>query len=165
MESFADRLRQAIRASGLTQQQLSDKTEISKSLISSYLAGRYKARSTNLHTLAVVLNVSEAWLMGYNVPRERTKRVYRNYILEDARQSMLEDRKKTIRIDVQEAQIVNALRKQSPDVRAAVGRLLGVEVVKTVTPETVQAVVADFNEKPQTFKIKYRIRRKAKRTN
>ena len=48
--------------------ELSEKTKIDKSLISSYLSGRYSAKDGNLEKLAKVLNVNAAWLKGYDVP-------------------------------------------------------------------------------------------------
>lgn len=46
-------------------------TNISKSNISSWLSGRYEPNQHKLFILAKALNVNEAWLMGYDVPRER----------------------------------------------------------------------------------------------
>lgn len=45
-------------------------TNISKSNISSWLSGRYEPNQHKLFILAKSLNVSEAWLMGYDVPRD-----------------------------------------------------------------------------------------------
>lgn len=67
MESFAKRLKEAIESRGLTQTELAKRTGLDKSLISNYLSGRYKAKSQNLYLIANALNVSEAWLMGYDV--------------------------------------------------------------------------------------------------
>ena len=51
---------------------MSEKTGIDKSKISSYMSGRYKAKQDGIYLLAKSLNVSEAWLMGLDVPMERT---------------------------------------------------------------------------------------------
>lgn len=44
---------------------------IYKGTISAYLKGKYKAQQDNVYTLSLILNVSEAWLMGYDVPIKR----------------------------------------------------------------------------------------------
>lgn len=64
MNTFADRLLQAINESGLSQKRIAERVGISRSMITQYLHGTSEAKSTNLYRLALVLNVSEAWLMG-----------------------------------------------------------------------------------------------------
>lgn len=71
VDTFANRLDKAIRIKNIKQIELSEKTGIDKSLISNYLSGKYKAKQNNVYILAKALNVSEAWLMGYDVPMER----------------------------------------------------------------------------------------------
>lgn len=56
----------------MTQTELCEKTDIPKSAMSQYLSGSFKPKSRRTHDLAKVLNVSEAWLMGYDVPMERS---------------------------------------------------------------------------------------------
>lgn len=70
-DSFKDRLQKAIDENNIKPIDLSNKTHLSKSLISGYLNGKYLARQDKLSILAEALNVSEAWLMGYDVPMER----------------------------------------------------------------------------------------------
>lgn len=123
METFADRLRTAIRDSGKTQQEVADATEISKSLISSYLAGRFKARSTNLHILAYTLNVSEAWLMGYDVPRERDKTL-------DAPRT----EQPAPSLSSRELALLDAYRRH-PELQSAVDRMLEVQYDADETEE------------------------------
>ena len=67
-----DRLREALDARGLRAVDLVEKTGIPKVTISYYLSGKTTPRADKLYALAQVLNVSEAWLLGYNVPMERT---------------------------------------------------------------------------------------------
>ena len=45
-----------------------------KSALSQYVSGRVEPSQTPLFILAQALNVNEAWLMGYDVPRERSPR-------------------------------------------------------------------------------------------
>ena len=45
--------------------------QITSALLSQYLSGKCEPMQTRLTVLAQALNVSEAWLMGYDVPMER----------------------------------------------------------------------------------------------
>ena len=74
MESnFKDRLLLGMKEKGLKAVDLVKLTGLSKSQLSHYMTGRYEAKQIALHKLAVALNVSEAWLMGYDVPMERSE--------------------------------------------------------------------------------------------
>lgn len=44
---------------------------LTKPLLSHYLKGTYEAKQDNLYTLSIILNVDEAWLMGYDVPMHK----------------------------------------------------------------------------------------------
>jgi transcriptional regulator with XRE-family HTH domain len=44
---------------------------VPKSSLSLYLSGAYDPKQDRLQDMAQALNVSEAWLMGYDVPMER----------------------------------------------------------------------------------------------
>lgn len=72
MELFSQRLKEILEIKSLKQTDLAKMTGLDKSLISNYISGKYKAKSTNLYLIAKALNVSEPWLMGYDVPMERT---------------------------------------------------------------------------------------------
>lgn len=74
-DTFKDRLRRALDVRGISAAELSRRSNISKPQISEYLKGRYEAKQTALHAIAVALDVSEAWLMGYDVPMERPAEV------------------------------------------------------------------------------------------
>jgi transcriptional regulator with XRE-family HTH domain len=50
---------------------LAKRTGLSKAQISQYTNGIYEAKQTALYKLAVALDVSEAWLMGYDVEMGR----------------------------------------------------------------------------------------------
>lgn len=68
IDTFANRLSKAIDIRNIKPIELSEKTGIDKSKISSYMSGRYKAKQDGIHILSKVLNVDPAWLMGYDVP-------------------------------------------------------------------------------------------------
>lgn len=67
-----DRLRQAMDLRGLRATDLVEKTGIPKGTISYYLSGKTEPKSDRLYVLAQTLDVSEAWLLGYDVAMART---------------------------------------------------------------------------------------------
>lgn len=73
MATIAERMRQAMNRSGVTQAELVARTGIGKSSISTYLKGSYKPKQKNIYKIAKALNVNEAWLMGEDVPMARTE--------------------------------------------------------------------------------------------
>lgn len=70
-ETFANRLKKALQMKNIKPSELAEKSGVPKSAISQYLSGLYEAKQRNIDKLAKVLNVSEAWLMGHDVPIER----------------------------------------------------------------------------------------------
>lgn len=68
---FSERLRRIMEERGMTQSELAQLSGVSKSSISRYISGAWKGKQDTVYNLAHVLNVSEAWLMGYDVPMER----------------------------------------------------------------------------------------------
>lgn len=71
VSTFADRLREAIKIRNETQTELSRRTGISKSSISRYLKGDWEGKQEAVYALALTLDVSEAWLMGFDAKMER----------------------------------------------------------------------------------------------
>lgn len=69
--TFQDRITSALAENSITQAELARKTGIWASAISDYIKGKYEAKQDKLSMLARALNVSETWLMGYDVPKER----------------------------------------------------------------------------------------------
>lgn len=70
VSTFAARLRESLALRGMTQAELSRRTELDKSSISRYLKNEYKGNQDAVYKISQALNVSEAWLMGYDVPME-----------------------------------------------------------------------------------------------
>ena len=64
------RLREALKLRSMTQSELSIKSGISDSKISSYLNGRYEPKSNGIDILSKILKVNPAWLAGFDVPME-----------------------------------------------------------------------------------------------
>jgi transcriptional regulator with XRE-family HTH domain len=67
-----DRLREAMHDAGMKQADLVRETGLNRGTISRYLAGEVEPRQDAAYKLALVLNVSETWLWGYDVAKERT---------------------------------------------------------------------------------------------
>jgi transcriptional regulator with XRE-family HTH domain len=70
--SVKDRLRIALAEANMRPIDLSEQTGIPKSMISYYLNGKTKPKSDRIYSISKVLGVSEAWLLGYDVPKNRT---------------------------------------------------------------------------------------------
>lgn len=70
-KTLASRLREALDLRGKKQVDICTQTGIPKSALSQYLSGAFEPKQNRLWALANALNVSEAWLMGYDVPMER----------------------------------------------------------------------------------------------
>lgn len=71
---FKDRLRTAMELRNIKPVELAEKTGLSKARISQYLNGIYTPKSKGTYLIAVALNVSETWLMGFNVSMERNSK-------------------------------------------------------------------------------------------
>ena len=67
------RIATALSLRNMKQSELCEITKIPKSAISQYVSGSFEPRQDRIYLIAKALNVSEAWLMGYDVPMERQK--------------------------------------------------------------------------------------------
>lgn len=63
----AKRIREALEIRDMKQTDLVERTGISKATISQYVNGKYEPKQINIGLLATALDVSPAWLMGYDV--------------------------------------------------------------------------------------------------
>ncbi len=72
IELLKNRLKQALSLKNMKPIELSEKTGIPKSAISQYTSGYAKPKQDRIYLICKALNVSEAWLMGYDVPMEKT---------------------------------------------------------------------------------------------
>ena len=63
-----DRLQEALDLRQMSQQELSDITDIPKSSISQYISGYAKPKDDRIHLISKALGVQEPWLLGYDVP-------------------------------------------------------------------------------------------------
>ena len=72
VSTTADRLKEAMAISGKKQVDLVKETGLNKSTISRYIAGSCEPKQTAIYKLALSLNVTEMWLWGYDVPKQRS---------------------------------------------------------------------------------------------
>lgn len=67
----AERIKKALYIKGMKQSDLCRLTKIPKSALSQYISGAFEPKQDRIYLMAQALNVSEAWLMGLDVPIER----------------------------------------------------------------------------------------------
>lgn len=79
-KTSAERLHQIMSEKNLSQKEILSLCKpycekydvtISKSALSQYCSGKYEPDQRRLTILGMALNINEAWLMGYDVPKER----------------------------------------------------------------------------------------------
>ena len=68
----SQRLKLAMDMAHMSQTDLAERTGLNKSTISRYCSDRHEPKADAINKLATVLDVSEMWLWGYDVPMERT---------------------------------------------------------------------------------------------
>lgn len=81
--TVSERLREAMDIRKKKQIDLVRETKIAGSAICRYLSGEYEPKSKPIYKLARALDVAENWLMGYDVPMERSKAQKNNDAIAD----------------------------------------------------------------------------------
>ena len=69
----SERLKKLMALKNLRQIDIAEKTGLGKSAISQYVSGKITPKQDKVYLLAEGLDVSPAWLMGYDVPMQREK--------------------------------------------------------------------------------------------
>lgn len=72
VDSIANRLKYAMSVRGINQAELIKRTGISSGSLSQYTNGYVSPKQNRIYMLAKALAVDEAWLMGYDVPMDKT---------------------------------------------------------------------------------------------
>ena len=70
-ETCGKRIAKALVIRKMKQADLCKLADVPKSSLSLYLRGAYEPKQDRIYQMAIVLNVSETWLMGYDVPMGR----------------------------------------------------------------------------------------------
>lgn len=112
----AERLAEAMKEAGKKQIDLARETGLSHSTVSRYLSGAVEPRQEATHKLAVILNVSELWLWGYDVPKSRTAEQKKN---DDLVQVIAKLRK-----DPDFFEVVSMMASLKPEVYASIKQIL-----------------------------------------
>lgn len=110
------RLAEALESAGMRPIELSEVTGIPKSMISYYLNGKTKPKADRIYKISQALNVNEAWLLGYDVPKSRTAEQKKN---DDLVQVIAKLRK-----DPDFFEVVSMLARLQPDEYASIKTLL-----------------------------------------
>lgn len=87
--------------------------KLNKNDLSQYVSGKVEPGQNKLYILGQALNVSEAWLMGFDVPMEKSYKPSKNT-------------SDVLSLNSHEKKVLLAYR-QNPKMQEAVDRLLGVE--------------------------------------
>lgn len=66
-----NRIREALEMRGMKQIELAEKSGIRRGTISNWLNNKYQPKQPALAVMARILDVSELWLAGYDIPMER----------------------------------------------------------------------------------------------
>lgn len=114
--STADRLREALADAGKKQADLARETGLDTGLISRYMAGTYEPKQRGISALARALDVSEMWLWGYDVPKQRTAAQKKN---DDLAQVVVKLRK-----DPDFYEVVSMLARLEPAEYASIKQIL-----------------------------------------
>lgn len=80
IDTFVHRLNIAMEQRRMKQVDLVEKTGMNKSRINQYVRGKSLANQDGVYLLAKALDVSEGWLMGFDVPMERTEQAERKKV-------------------------------------------------------------------------------------
>ncbi len=90
-ETCGKRIERALAVRHMKRTDLCKLANIPKSSLSLYLSGAYEPKQDRIRTMASALNVSEAWLVGYDVPMDREPSSHANLVeITDKEKAMLD---------------------------------------------------------------------------
>lgn len=111
-----DRLREALEKREIRAIDLSRQTGVPKGAISYYLLGKSTPKADRLFIICKALGVSEAWMLGYDVPMDRTPMQKKNDDIVEVIAKM--------RVDEDFYNLVGLLTKLSPAQYESIKQLL-----------------------------------------
>lgn len=135
----AERLRQIMQERGLKQADIlrlcaplckQYGVKMGSNDLSQYVTGKIEPGQFKLIVLGQALGVSEAWLMGFDVPRDREAPAGRTGLCDDS-------------LTPHERDVIDAYRAQ-PDMQPAVDRLLGVPSVPAESPDPAVSLLSEL---------------------
>ena len=89
VETRGKRIEEALTIRNMKQSELCKLANVPKSSLSHYIKGAYEPKQDRIFAMAEVLKVSDAWLLGYDVPMER-KNVPQLMELTESEKTMLD---------------------------------------------------------------------------
>ena len=92
-EKLSTRLTEAMEIRGFRAVDLIERTGIPKVTLSYYMSGKTEPKNDRVYILAKALDVSEAWLLGFDVPMYRTDEQKKNDHLAEMVVKMRENEK------------------------------------------------------------------------
>ena len=120
-----NRIEQALNIRNMRQVELAEKTGIGKNSINGWVKQKWQPKQEPLYKMAKVLDVSEMWLAGYDVPMERPVAQIKNdelvQLINEIRKnddlknlflsicSLTSDQRKTIEVMVNELTKLNSV--------------------------------------------------------
>lgn len=114
MEEYAKRIKMLLEETGMTQQELADKSGVHKSKISKYLKGEYCPKADSAKKIADVFNVSPVWVMGVESPKYLVSEAGKKTIVEITRNCEYMDDEQLKRI-LEYVKMLKAYQKGQPD--------------------------------------------------
>lgn len=75
ISSFSERLEEALAESGMSATELAQSIGLSKQAISAYTTGVRKPKQPVIEAICKVLNISPAWVLGYDVDKHLPKNI------------------------------------------------------------------------------------------
>jgi transcriptional regulator with XRE-family HTH domain len=89
-ETCGKRIAKALALKGMKQTDLCKLTNIPKGSMSLYLKDAYEPKQDRIFLMAQVLGVSEAWLMGYDVPMIKKENTLDKQTLTESEKELLD---------------------------------------------------------------------------
>ena len=121
--------------------------KMSKTHLSNYVNGKSQPDNQRLVLLARTLNVSEAWLMGYDVPRNNTV-LKSSSVLQEITDisSKLEDERKKIVLETAKAQLNEQMSKEK--------NIIAINKIHDSSSDVLESYVAEKTPYYDSSKIK-----------
>lgn len=110
--------------------------KLNKNDLSQYVSGKVEPGQNKLYILGLALNVSEAWLMGFDVPMDKSSS---GYYKDNSNNDLL--------LTQHEKKVVTAYR-QKPEMQPAVDRLLRIDEDETELIPSLVAARSENNDEP-----------------
>lgn len=132
MEEFSVRLDNALRKRHMTPAELSRKLGVSEGTISSYRSGAYKPKQNRLEQIAMILDVSIAYLFGADVEFEP---YYTNKSTQSDEHTETQKNTNTYTLDTIEREIIETYRKSDGKQKMSIIYLVS-EIAKEIEKNT-----------------------------